>query len=52
MTHTTSRYAAQLAYARAIRDHGLPALLAPYTVRVPVIPTQRRRSVERERIGA
>lgn len=51
-SHATSRYAAQLAYARSIRDRGLPALLAPYTLPAPVVPAQRRRSVQRERISA
>ena len=38
--------------ARARRVAHLRALLAPYTLRAPVIPAQRRRSVQRERIGA
>lgn len=44
----------QRAYARRVHRDGLPALLAPYTLRAqaPVIPAQRRRSVQRERISA
>ena len=53
---TTSRYAAryrtltaQRAYDRAIARRGLPALLAPYTVRPAVaIPAQRRRFLRTE----
>ena len=44
---------AQRAYARGVARRGLPALLAPYSVRpVLVVPSQRRRVVETERIGA
>lgn len=62
---TTSRYTAryahltaQRAYSRAIARRGLVAALEPYTVKPKVmhnygvIPVQRRRVVERERIGA
>ena len=52
---TTARYhqlTTQRAYARRIAAFGLPALLAPYTLRTYPIPAQRRRSVITERIGA
>lgn len=48
-----SNYGAQLAYHRDIAARGLAAVLAPYSLRPAVtIPAQRRRVVERERIGA
>lgn len=43
---------AQRAYTRRVAAGGVRALLAPYSLRVPTIPTQRRRVVDRERIGA
>ena len=43
----------QRAYSRAVAAGGLSALLAPYRVApVPVVPSQRRRSVQPERISA
>lgn len=52
----SDRYTAlttQRAYSRAVASGGLPALLVPYSVRpTPVIPTQRRRSVQPERVSA
>ena len=49
MAHLTT----QRAYARDVARRGLSALLQPYTARpVPVVPSQRRRVVETERIGA
>ena len=39
---------AQRAYARRIAEGGVRALLAPYSLRVPVVPSQRRRVVRSE----
>ena len=50
MTYTT-RYrhlTAQRAYSRAVAAGGLSALLQPYTLRVPVVPSQRRRVLRAE----
>lgn len=48
MTSYTDRYTAltaQRAYTRAVAAGGLSVLLAPYALRVPVVPSQRRRVV-------
>lgn len=49
----TARYTAliaQRAYARDVAARGVAALLEPYTVRVPVVPLQRRRVLGREKV--
>lgn len=51
MTYTARYAALTAARAQARRVAHLQALLAPY-LPAPVIPAQRRRSVQRERIGA
>mgnify|MGYP006217756105 CR=1 FL=1 len=51
MSTYAQRYQAlttQRAYTRAVAARGIPALLAPYSAHLPVVPSQRRRVVRSE----